>query len=92
MQASAMPRFFFDFVDLPQDETGSELPSLEAAAAGAREALLRTAADDGLLRAAVSVRDGTGQKVLSVSLSVEVCREEGYACSITDNRGLGAGI
>jgi hypothetical protein len=67
-----MQRFFFDFSDAPPDEHGTDLLSLEAAEAEARAALLRTAADDGVLQAAVSVRDEAGQRLLAISLSLEV--------------------
>ncbi len=70
-----MQRFFFDFADASPDDAGSELPSLDAAEAEARATLLRTAADDGLAKAAVSVRNEAGQRLLEVSLSVVVQRE-----------------
>ena len=71
-----MQKFFFDFADDPPDEYGADLPSLEAAEAEATATLLRTAADDGLVEAAVSVRDENGERLFSVSLSVEVQRNE----------------
>ena len=71
-----MQRFFFDFADAPPDNEGSNLPSLEAAEAEARVTLLRAAADDGLMGAAVSVRDEAGQRLFEVRLSLEVQREK----------------
>ncbi len=70
-----MQRFFFDFADAPPDDSGSNLPNLEAAEAEARATLLRAAADDGLAGAAVFVRDEAGQRLLEVRLSVVVARE-----------------
>jgi hypothetical protein len=74
-----MPRFFFDIYDgdlFMSDETGQELDDLEAAKVEAQKALPEMAKDnlpDSDQRAfIVSVRDGAGQVVLRIALSMIV--------------------
>ena len=74
-----MPRFFFDTFDgenLQPDETGHELPDLDAAKQEAQKALPDMAKDalpDGNYRTfVVNVRDEAGQTVLRAALSLVV--------------------
>ena len=74
-----MPRFFFDTFDgenLQPDETGHELPDLDAAKQEAQTALPDMAKDalpDGNYRTfVVNVRDEAGQTVLRAALSLVV--------------------
>ncbi|ANY85036.1 hypothetical protein BB934_43285 (plasmid) [Microvirga ossetica] len=74
-----MPRFFFDTFDgesLQPDETGHELPDLDAAKQEAQKTLPDMAKDalvDGNYRTfVVNVRDEAGQTVLRAALSLVV--------------------
>lgn len=73
-----MPRFFidtFDHIDVI-DETGTDLPSLDAARDLVQRALAEMIAEEGLRRSSAElravVRDETGRRVMAATMTLGI--------------------
>jgi hypothetical protein len=97
-----MPRFYFDLREngsFIEDEEGALLPDIDAAQAEAERGITEMAhhklSEDGVRHMTIDVRDDSGEKVLSVTLSLDVKRSSQRSSrkgrSRSGDTGRGAG-
>jgi len=97
-----MPRFYFDLREngsFTEDEEGTLVPDIDAAqkeaGRGINEMALHKLSDSGIRYMTIDVRDGNGDTVLSVTLTLDVKRSSqrssGKRRSRSGDTGQGAG-